>query len=243
LADGLAHMHVRQVSLRGESKDFRIILSPVNDSRGKLVFFLEIVEDVSEQKLMERELSSYHERLEELVRKRTGQLKEINQRLRKELSGREILEKQLLKTQRQLVAKTQNLEKKNIALQEFMRMMNAEEARVRQEVKSQVDRWLVPVLHRMKLRGAPATYVDVLKGNIEGIASAFGAKIADPMLKLTPREVEVSGMIRNGLSSKEIARLLNSSTRTIDAHRNNIRKKLGLANKQTNLITYLQQMG
>ncbi|MDO8805301.1 MAG: LuxR C-terminal-related transcriptional regulator [Elusimicrobiota bacterium] len=41
------------------------------------------------------------------------------------------------------------------------------------------------------------------------------------------------------LTTKEIAGLLSASSRTITRHRNNIRKKLGLANKGVNLVSYL----
>jgi DNA-binding CsgD family transcriptional regulator len=46
-------------------------------------------------------------------------------------------------------------------------------------------------------------------------------------------------MIRNGNPSKEIAGIMNVSIRTVDAHRRNIRKKMGLNQKRANLRSYL----
>jgi len=43
----------------------------------------------------------------------------------------------------------------------------------------------------------------------------------------------------NGTTTKEIAELLQSSPRAIEFHRNNLRKKFGLTNTKTNLITHL----
>src|SRR4029077_19097389 len=45
--------------------------------------------------------------------------------------------------------------------------------------------------------------------------------------KLTPREREVVQLIAEGKSSKEVASLLNLSTKTAETHRSNIMRKLG----------------
>ena len=49
----------------------------------------------------------------------------------------------------------------------------------------------------------------------------------------------VDSLIREGKTTKEIAEVLNSSPGAIDFHRNNIRNKLGLKNKNANLRSYL----
>jgi two-component system, NarL family, invasion response regulator UvrY len=47
---------------------------------------------------------------------------------------------------------------------------------------------------------------------------------------LSKRELEVIGYIRDGLTSKEIASLLSIASKTIEVHRHNILKKLGVKN-------------
>lgn len=47
------------------------------------------------------------------------------------------------------------------------------------------------------------------------------------MIDLTPREMEVLALIRNGLRSKEIAHALSCTVNTVFAHRRNILKKTG----------------
>ncbi len=44
----------------------------------------------------------------------------------------------------------------------------------------------------------------------------------------TPQEIEIASHIRIGKTTKDIAELMNLSPGTINTHRNNIRKKLGL---------------
>ncbi|MFK7825461.1 MAG: helix-turn-helix transcriptional regulator [Oligoflexales bacterium] len=56
---------------------------------------------------------------------------------------------------------------------------------------------------------------------------------------LSPKEIQICNMIKNGLTVKEIAQMFHLSPRTVDKHRENIRKKLGLKSKKINLATYL----
>jgi len=56
--------------------------------------------------------------------------------------------------------------------------------------------------------------------------------------ELSLREIEIVKLIKEGLSSKEIASRLNISTRTAEVHRHNILKKLKLKNTAS-LITFI----
>ena len=68
-----------------------------------------------------------------------------------------------------------------------------------------------------------------------------GVKNAMPLLSvLTGKELRVADLIRMDASSKEIAHIMNISPRTVEAHRENIRKKLGLANAKINLQGFLK---
>jgi len=62
------------------------------------------------------------------------------------------------------------------------------------------------------------------------------------MALLTGKELRVADLIRMDASSKEIAKVMNISPRTVEAHRENIRKKLGLANVKINLQSYLKSI-
>jgi DNA-binding CsgD family transcriptional regulator len=74
---------------------------------------------------------------------------------------------------------------------------------------------------------------------VKEIVSPFLRKLASTSFGLTPKEIQVAGLIKQGKTSKEIAELFNVSTRAVQFHRHNIRAKLGLKNKQANLGAYL----
>jgi DNA-binding CsgD family transcriptional regulator len=55
-------------------------------------------------------------------------------------------------------------------------------------------------------------------------------------------EIKVINFIKEGRTTKEMAEMLNASARTVEAHRDNIRKKLGLRNKKANLKSHLMAL-
>jgi len=59
-------------------------------------------------------------------------------------------------------------------------------------------------------------------------SSVAADDIEQRLAALTDREREVLGQILSGLTSKEIARVLEVSPRTVDAHRKNLLRKLGI---------------
>jgi DNA-binding NarL/FixJ family response regulator len=61
----------------------------------------------------------------------------------------------------------------------------------------------------------------------------------NPLSLLTEREIEVISLLKEGLSTNEIAERLFLSPRTVETHRARILKKLGLKNT-VSLITYIQ---
>jgi DNA-binding CsgD family transcriptional regulator len=69
--------------------------------------------------------------------------------------------------------------------------------------------------------------------------SPFARSLSSKFLRLSPAELEVSNLVRQGKNTKEIAEIMNLAESTIDFHRDNIRQKLGIKNKKINLKTYL----
>ena len=62
-------------------------------------------------------------------------------------------------------------------------------------------------------------------------------------LLLSSKELRVADLLRLDASSKEIARIMNISTRTVESHRNRIRKKLRLSDRKISLQNFLKLYG
>jgi DNA-binding NarL/FixJ family response regulator len=74
------------------------------------------------------------------------------------------------------------------------------------------------------------------------LEKSFGKEENCDPIPLSPREIEIVGMVSRGMISKEIAAELNLSTHTIYTHRKNIMKKLGL-NSTSELVLYALDKG
>jgi two-component system, NarL family, response regulator FusR len=76
----------------------------------------------------------------------------------------------------------------------------------------------------------------MLGDRLQGRPRSATGPVAE-LARLTPTELMVLQMIGNGASSRGVADKLNRSIKTIDVHRNNIRRKLGLHSSQA-LLSY-----
>jgi DNA-binding NarL/FixJ family response regulator len=72
----------------------------------------------------------------------------------------------------------------------------------------------------------------VLGGGVylsEAMASRLGNVVADPVGRLSNRELQVLSLIGRGLSSRQAAESLNVSVKTVESHRQSLKRKLNLA--------------
>ena len=70
---------------------------------------------------------------------------------------------------------------------------------------------------------------------IAEIISPISQRFASSSFGLTLTEIKVANLIKEGIKSKEIARILTLSPRTIDKYREKIRSKLSIQNKKVNI--------
>lgn len=93
-----------------------------------------------------------------------------------------------------------------------------------------------------ELTGGQREWLEIVMANLEKIASPAMLRLFSGETDLTPAELQVANLIRQGKASKDIAELLNLSPRTVEFHRDNIRKKLGITDRRTSLRTVLQNL-
>ena len=107
---------------------------------------------------------------------------------------------------------------------------------------SNVKELVLPYLEKLKKTGLnqkQETFAGILESNIDDIISPFLRRMSSKYLGLTPAQIQVANLVRQGKRTKDIAKLLDLSPKTVEDHRKNVRKKLGLKNKKANLRTHL----
>ncbi len=151
-------------------------------------------------------------------------------------------EAELAEANRTLRAQHQIVQERNITLRSVLATLEEEKREIRSNILANIQRIIMPIVFELELSvaGRQRSYVTLLRQSLQEIASPFYSSLARDHSQLTPVEVAISTMIRNGMSTKEIAQLRCISPATVHRHRENIRKKLGLQNQSRNLATYLQ---
>lgn len=161
-----------------------------------------------------------------------------------DITKRKQAEDLLKQTTEQLQIERETLERKNIALREILNQIETEKNLIKQQVITNVEQAIIPTLLRMKEASLPAQVrnFDIMEKELREIVSPFLETVKNKFTKLSPRELEVCRLIKNGMTSKEIAEALKVSLLTVHKYRELIRKKLNLVNDDTNLQTYLQSL-
>ena len=81
----------------------------------------------------------------------------------------------------------------------------------------------------------------ILRDQLAGLTKSANSIRNEDIIRLTKSEVQICQMIQSGSTSKDIADAMSISLETVQTHRKNIRKKLGLSRKGVNLYSYLNK--
>ena len=227
-----------------DGRDVTIQISAhlVTDEQNRPICLMGSLVDVTEKNRVQEELKRTLDELEQRVAQRTTALTEVNEKLRKEVEEKRLAEKNLRQKERDLKLNAMNLQETNTALKVLLEQREKDKNELEEMVLANVRSLLLPSLERLRgcrLNDRQKIYVDSLETNLQTIVSPFLHRFSNKFLNLTPVEIQVASLVKEGKSTKEIASMINVSERGVEFHRNNIRKKLGLTNAKTNLRSYL----
>lgn len=151
-------------------------------------------------------------------------------------------EKELHETNKQLMVERQALREANAALRAVLARIEEEKLKIHKDIQANVEKVLMPIIYALltELPKSNRKYVELLRDNLMEISSPFVNKLTEKYRSLTPTEIGICNMVRSELQSKEIAQMRGVSKATISRHRERIRRKLGIINKDVNLTTFLQ---
>jgi PAS domain S-box-containing protein len=148
----------------------------------------------------------------------------------------------LLAREQELEDKAQDLEEMNAALRVLLKKRDEDKAGLEEKIQYNVNQLIEPYLADLKktqLSSRQATLLGIIKTNFDEILSPFANKLATQYKKLTPKEIQIADLIKQGKTTKEIGNLLSLSPQTVESHRKHIRLKLGIKKDRANLRTHL----
>lgn len=159
-----------------------------------------------------------------------------------EITALKLTEQALKKSQEEILEQKQSLEEANIALKVLLKQREADKLELEKKVLANIKDLVMPYVEKLKnarLKPKDRTLVEIIETHLNDIISPLLQHFANLKIFLTPQEIQVAGLVKDGKTSKEIADILNVSETTVNFHRKNLRVKFGLTNQKTNLRSYL----
>jgi DNA-binding CsgD family transcriptional regulator len=137
------------------------------------------------------------------------------------------------------------LEEANIALKVLLKQRENDKAELEQKVLANIKNLVLPYVEKLKrapLRVKDKTSVEIVETHLKDIISPLMQRLANINILLTPQELQVATLVKDGRSSKEIAEILTISETTVHFHRKNLRRKFGIKSSAANLRSYLMSI-
>ena len=235
----------RRLTRKGKILDVQLSSTLYQGADGKPLGNIVTLRDISDRKRDEEELGKYRDHLEELVTERTAELAQANLKLKQQIEDRKRAEKALKKREKELQAQSQHLEEVNTALRVLLKQREDDKKEMGEIVLRNVKELVSPYLQRVidgRLSDQQRTLIQILETNLNNVVSPFVDKLTSGLAHLTPAEIKVASLVKEGKTNKEIAEILLVSKNTVLFHRHKIRDKLGLKNAKINLRSHLLTM-
>jgi PAS domain S-box-containing protein len=162
-----------------------------------------------------------------------GHMRDVTQRKKNERA--------LQSREQELLVQAQNLQDANAALKVLLQHRDDDRKEFEELLLTNLKALVLP--HLESIKGTSLTvrqqgFLEMLEINLQKIVRPFLQNLKVKVYNLTPAEIKVVDLIKEGKRTKEIADRMGLSKRTIDSYRYNIRKKLNLDEK-TPLNRYL----
>ena len=145
----------------------------------------------------------------------------------------------------QVEEKTREVEETLTALRVLMTQQQQDSKETEKTILNNINNLVIPYAERLQktpLNDNQRTIVEMLIANLKQVSDSLINNHDLLEMKLTPVEIQVANLIREGKQTKEIASLLNLSDLTISTHRKNIRRKLNIKDRKLSLNAYLSSL-
>ena len=159
------------------------------------------------------------------------------------MEGREkILREIQSRSASRLHRKSDDLREANCALKILLQRRTVERTETEEDILLNFKQIVEPYLDKLKntpLTDTQKCYLALIEEAINNVTSPLMGSLRTTELNLTPAEMQVANLVKFGRSTKEISETSNLSLRTVESHKRNIRKKLGITNRNTALRSFL----
>lgn len=148
----------------------------------------------------------------------------------------------LRNAQQELKEQAVRLEEINTALKVLLRHREDDKREIEHKFVSNIKNLVMPYMEKLgatPLSTNQENYLEIAREHLAEILSPFLIKMEKTNAGLTPREMEIVALVKDGKTTKEIAQVLCIGETTVNNHRRRLRDKMGLRNMKKNLRSHL----
>ena len=141
-----------------------------------------------------------------------------------------------------LTIKANELEESNTALRILIRNIEQEKKDMEEDFHTAITARITPFINKLERfcdDDEQKKCIEGIRSNINDLTSPITRLSFAKKVQLTVNELQVVDLVQKGLTSKEIADIMNISFRTVEKYRGKIRKKCGISNSKVNLKNIL----
>lgn len=194
------------------------------------------------RKNLEQQIQDASNDVESQVTIRTNALSSMNKKLRAQIAGKDDLLRSLRRREKELEERAINFEEMNSATEILLSKKDKDREDLEDKLMLNIRELVMPYIERLKASDVTEQqriYVDIIESNIKNATMPIVSGTSDVFLKLTPTEIKVANLLKQGKMTKDIALLMGLSARTIESYRSSIRRKFGIKQRNINLRTFL----
>jgi DNA-binding NarL/FixJ family response regulator len=152
-----------------------------------------------------------------------------------------LVQRSLAQKEEELRAQAEKLAEGNIALKVLLKHREEDRRQLEEGMLANVRELILPYVDRLLVAGLKAreqAMAEIIRERLQDIISPFLNRLTSLNALLTPQEIRVATLVREGKTSKVIADVMLISVSAVDFHRKRIRQKL-MTGRGTNLRSYL----
>lgn len=227
-------------------RDVILHKAAIVNNGGTICGLIGIITDVTAQRRAIDELKNSLKSLSDDLKEAKSDRSAMQRALKTERGLRQKVQKEFQEADNKMQVRIQKLTERkktlDAALKEIMSYRQEEKESMENNVLANVRHLVMPYVQKLKNShsGKPKDeFIHIMEKRLNEIVSPFANRLSSQYYGLTPREIEVADLIKQGMQDKDIIEILRISPDTVKTHRKHIRQKLGIYGNNINLRTKL----
>ena len=226
----------------GEIKYALINKATITNEKGEVCGLIGMISDITTNRLLKDALNTPAGNTAISRDAHFQELTNIKQLLFDENKKRRKLEKKLAHASRKVEEYIKSNAEKSIAMKTILEYQENYKKEIEDNLISNVRHLVIPYILKLKrnrISSDDLNCIQMIESKLDEIVSPLSHKLSSSHAALTPREIQIADLIKDGMQDKDIMEVIHISIDTVKTHRKNIRKKLGIYGDRSNLRSLL----